>query len=93
MRATIARSGNHPRYAKCVELSRRIRWDIERDVIRGRRFDREHAERVGDTLLRACRWQYILSGVEEERFANIIGNLVSEAQGQRIGEALLPLTA
>ena len=26
-------------YAKCIEVSKRIRWDIERDVIRGRRFD------------------------------------------------------
>jgi hypothetical protein len=58
----------------------------------GRSFDREHAQRIGDTVLKAYRWQYILSGVEDERFASIIGNLVSEAQGQRIGEALLPLT-
>ena len=27
------------RYAKCVEVSKRIRWDIDRDVIRGRTFD------------------------------------------------------
>ena len=27
------------RYAKCVEVSKRIRWDIDRDVIRGREFD------------------------------------------------------
>ena len=27
------------RYAKCVEASKRIRWDIDRDVIRGRKFD------------------------------------------------------
>ena len=30
---------NTKRYAKCIEVSRRIRWDIDRDVIRGRRFD------------------------------------------------------
>ncbi len=28
-----------PRYAKCVEVSKRIRWDTDRDVIRGRLFD------------------------------------------------------
>jgi hypothetical protein len=28
-----------PRYAKCIEVSRRIRWDIDKDVIRGREFD------------------------------------------------------
>ena len=27
------------RYARCVEVSKRIRWEIERDVIRGRTFD------------------------------------------------------
>lgn len=27
------------RYAKCIEVSKRIRWDIDRDVIRGRGFD------------------------------------------------------
>ena len=27
------------RYAKCIEESKRIRWDIDRDVIRGRSFD------------------------------------------------------
>ena len=28
-----------PRYAKVIEVSKRVRWEIERDVIRGRRFD------------------------------------------------------
>ena len=27
------------RYAKTIEASKRIRWDIDRDVIRGRQFD------------------------------------------------------
>lgn len=27
------------RYARCVETSKRVRWDIDKDVIRGRRFD------------------------------------------------------
>lgn len=27
------------RYARCIEVSKRIRWDIERDVIKGRKFD------------------------------------------------------
>ena len=27
------------RYARTIEVSKRIRWDIDRDVIRGRRFD------------------------------------------------------
>ncbi|MBW2408188.1 MAG: hypothetical protein JRF72_00210 [Deltaproteobacteria bacterium] len=27
------------RYAKCIEVSKRVRWDIDDDVIRGRNFD------------------------------------------------------
>jgi len=27
------------RYARCIEVSRRVRWDTERDLIRGREFD------------------------------------------------------
>ena len=27
------------RYAKVIEISKRVRWEIERDVIRGRAFD------------------------------------------------------
>jgi hypothetical protein len=30
------------RYARSVEASKRVRWDVERDVIRGRRFDTAH---------------------------------------------------
>lgn len=27
------------RYAKCIEVSKRINWDIDQDIIRDRRFD------------------------------------------------------
>jgi len=30
------------RYARCVETSKRVRWDIDKDVIRGRRFHVAH---------------------------------------------------
>ncbi len=30
---------NRERYARCIEISKRIRWDIDKDVIRGRVFD------------------------------------------------------
>jgi len=34
-----ARQADARRYAKTIEVSKRIRWDIDRDVIRGRTFD------------------------------------------------------
>ena len=27
------------RYARCIEVSRRVRWDNDNDIIRGREFD------------------------------------------------------
>jgi hypothetical protein len=35
----ISKIFSNERYARCVETSKRVRWDIEEDVIRGRRFD------------------------------------------------------
>jgi len=35
----VAVSTDPSRYAKAIEVSKRIRWEIERDVIRGRTFD------------------------------------------------------
>ncbi len=34
-----ARPPTTGRYAKVIEASKRVRWEIDRDVIRGRRFD------------------------------------------------------
>ncbi len=30
---------NYDRYAKCIDISKRVRWDIDKDVLRGRSFD------------------------------------------------------
>src|ERR1700746_1970015 len=30
---------NSERYARCIQSSKKVRWDIDKDVIRGRRFD------------------------------------------------------
>lgn len=35
----IYKSPETERYARCVQSSKRVRWDIDQDVIRGRRFD------------------------------------------------------
>ena len=48
-------------------------------------------ERVGRVVLDAYRWQYIISGVQDARFTRILGGMITEAQGKRIGEALAPI--
>lgn len=37
--STFATDENSGKYAQCIEGSKRIRWDIDKDVIRGREFD------------------------------------------------------
>ena len=57
----------------------------------GRTFDKAQVLKLGDTMLKAYRWQYIGSGVQDERFQKILGGMITEAQMQRIGAALAPL--
>ena len=57
----------------------------------GRRFDRERVEAIGAAFLYAYRWQYIVSGVEDERFRKNLGSLITPAQFERIGAALAPI--
>jgi hypothetical protein len=46
---------------------------------------------AGKAFLAAYRWQYIVSGVQEPRFATLLQKRVSEAQMARIGQALAPI--
>ena len=56
-----------------------------------RRFsDKEKAD-VGALLLRAYRWQYIVSGVQHPHFAKLLGSMTTPAQMQRIQSALQPI--
>jgi hypothetical protein len=57
-------------------------------AVSGRMFSADQRQRIEDTVLKAYRWQYIVSGVQHPRFAARLGSLISEAQMQRIGEAL-----
>jgi hypothetical protein len=57
----------------------------------GRTFDKAQVQKLKDTMLRAYRWQYIVSGVQDERFQKILGGMITEAQMKRIGAALAPI--
>jgi hypothetical protein len=67
------------RYAQCIEASRRVRWDIDRDVIRGRRFDFGKPF-LPDGLSRVSRLDFLpadeqtrLSQVQGRTYANMFG--------------------
>jgi hypothetical protein len=53
--------------------------------------DAAQAALVRAGVLRAYRWQYILSGAHHPRFLQILGRVVSVEQGERVGRALAPL--
>jgi hypothetical protein len=59
----------------------------------GRVFDKAQMTRIKDAMLAAYRWQYITSGVQDERFQKVLGGMITEAQMKRIGAALAPIVA
>ena len=57
----------------------------------GRTFGSAEVGKLRETMLKAYRWQYIVSGVQDERFQKILGGMITEAQMKRIGTALAPI--
>jgi hypothetical protein len=49
------------------------------------------AQAIREVLLRAYRWQYIVSGVQEGSFVGHLQEMLSPAQMGRITTALAPL--
>ena len=54
----------------------------------GRSFTAGEAARLRAGVLKAYRWQYIVSGVEDPRFTGILGDMITPEQSARIGAAL-----
>lgn len=48
---------------------------------------------VAATFLRAYRYQYLVSGVQDERFSKLLAGMITPAQHARIGKALEPILA
>ncbi len=70
---------DHERFARCIAASKRVRWDIDQDVIRGRRFDRDH-KYLPDGLSLVDRFTFLspseqryLSQIQGRTYANIFG--------------------
>ena len=67
------------RYARCIQTSKRVRWDVDEDVIRGRRFDNAHkflpdGLSLADafTTLSADEKRFV-SQVQGRTYANVFG--------------------
>jgi hypothetical protein len=59
--------------------------------VAGKTYSKEQVRKIGETMLKAYRWQYIVSGVQDERFQKILGGMVNAEQMKRIGAALAPI--
>lgn len=78
MQAVVSPIEGH-RYAKCIEVSKRIRWDIDRDVIRGRAFDLAHKflpdglSYVGRLTFLSVGERRLMSQIQGRTYANMFG--------------------
>lgn len=66
-------------YAKCIDISKRVRWDIDTDVIRGRRFDMDK-KFLPDGISKVDEYDFLSSGekrflgqVQGRTYANMFG--------------------
>jgi hypothetical protein len=67
------------RYAKCIEVSKRVRWDIDNDVIRGRKFDFSQ-KFLPDGISKVDQLEFLdddekrlLSQIQGRTYANMFG--------------------
>ena len=70
---------DHERYARCIQSSKKVRWDIDKDVIRGRSFDTA-TKFLPDSLSLADEFTTLsanekrfVSQIQGRTYANIFG--------------------
>jgi hypothetical protein len=57
----------------------------------GRPFSAEERRAIEANVLKAYRWQYIVSGVQDGRFVGVLAGFISQPQLERVSAALAPL--
>jgi hypothetical protein len=72
-------SFDQERYARCIAISKRVRWDIDKDVIRGRRFNQtdkylpDGLSMVRDLDFLTAEEKRFISQVQGRTYANMFG--------------------
>ena len=61
--------------------------------VAGRAFNDQQVQSIRATMLAAYRWQYIISGVQDPRYLQLLGSMITAAQGARINDALVPIVS
>lgn len=88
---TTPLENDNQQYAKCIQVSKRIRWDIDRDVIRGRRFDfskkflPDAISKVNELAFLEADERRFLSQIQGRTYANMFG-LVERFIGAKLLE-------
>jgi hypothetical protein len=59
--------------------------------VAGRVFDAGQIQAIHATTLAAYRWQYIVTGVQDPRFLEVLGSMINAEHGARIHAALGPI--
>jgi hypothetical protein len=60
-------------------------------TMRGRRLGEAERQAVEHAMIKAYRWQYILSGAQHPHFVKVLTGLTTEAQRARIQTAVATL--
>jgi len=61
--------------------------------VAGRSLGAAEAHAIGDALLAAYRWQYVVSGAQDPRFVEVMWKMVDARQRERISVAPARLAA
>jgi hypothetical protein len=75
----LTETSDHDRYAKCIEVSKRVRWDIDKDVIRGREFDfsqkflPDGISKIGQFDFLNADEKRLISQIQGRTYANMFG--------------------
>jgi hypothetical protein len=74
-------------------LQQQARQDVQYFLMHAGRsaWSADEQRQLHDGVLRAYRWQYVVSGAREPRFASVLADLLTQAQMQRVVVAQLPL--
>ena len=77
--ATAAYETNSARYARCIQISKKVRWDIDDDVIRGRQFDTtqkflpDGLSLIGEMTGLDADEKRFMSQIQGRTYANVFG--------------------
>jgi SAM-dependent methyltransferase len=72
----------------CAQAAADVRYFL---TVKVPNLSEQNRHRLHDRVLRAYRWQYIFSGVEERRFQKVLSAVITGEQMRRIEVALAPL--